>query len=211
MTVLRWFVLLTSLLLSAAVPLQTEAQDSATEVPTGSLVSAVSRQFNAAGMSLIGPVSIGTMVYLYDSPENAATAFPKIVDYFLHQLDEQGGLKAASARHIGDERKAYGGETTMGEQKGQAGLFAWREDNRVYLMIDGGLSGEMLTPLFDLAGSLTGRDLPDSDPVIPDSPDEMSSGGAYALLPGLDDMPPGFVFGADTDMLAQDDSGTPAP
>ncbi len=218
MTVLRWFALLFVLLFVLMIPLSTvldvAAQDTESESSSSPLKSAAVRQFKNEGLAILEPSFIAAFVYVLDSTEAATLAFPEVARTLVDEAgdSESGGLRPASAPMIGDERKAYAGQGEIDGEKVQVGLVIWREGERIYALWDGGHSGEMLDPLFDLAPSLTGRELPTDQGVLATSPGELSSGGVYELLPSLDDMPPGWVFVEDVDIVALSAArATPTP
>ncbi len=214
MTLLRWFALVFMLLLQIA-PQAVSAQETSStpEADLPSPHAAVQRDFEVSGLTLLGPTAIASIVFVYETPKEATTEFPRLHEFYRNEFEaNQGGdLQPASTPKIGDERKAYAGSFMSEDQEAIVGLFAWREGSRVYVLVDIGLAGDLLTPLFDLGVSLSGRTLPNSAPAQATSPGEMGSGGAYELLPTLDDMPPGWVFTSDTDMLAALAASTPKP
>lgn len=217
MIVLRWFALLLALLPSVVVPAASAQDVDAT--PESSMpepLAAIRRDFQVSGMTLVGPASLVSLVFLFESPKEASSAFPELMDFYRDwalNLGE-GELREASTPKQGEARKAFAGSTTMGDQsdqEAQLGIFGWQEDNRAYVLMSFGLAGEMLTPLFDLGSTLSGRSLPATEPVLATADDEMSTGGIYELQPTLADMPPGWVFMGDQELTVGGDSATAVP
>lgn len=215
MTVLRWFVLLLTLLPAVVSPGFAMAQDAdaTPTIPSGTLVAAVTRQFDRNGLALVGPIAIRTFVAVYNDANVASMALPQLV----HQLRDQmagpdgGDMRLASTPKIGDERLAYAGPVMANEQEAQAGVFGWRDGRHIYVLVDVGLTGDMLEPLFGIASLLSGRALPESEAVQATEEGEMSRGGPFELLPTLDDMPPGWVFSEDADLTDTFERATPVP
>jgi hypothetical protein len=164
--------------LSGLLPLTAVAQSPATPAPQRCPTSA-EREFETAGMRLIGPAAILVSVFGCASPAAAAEAFPAMSDAIA---DHFGGeaLQQASAPRLGDERVALAGQTPP-DPDGDTfavGIFAWRDGAYIYLTVAAGLTGEQLPVLFDLARTLEERD---------------ATGDVWQRLPALDDMPEGFV------------------
>jgi hypothetical protein len=214
MTVLRWIVLLLALAPSVVAP-AASAQDIAA-TPERDLpepLAAIRRDFQVGGMTLVGPASLVSLVLLFETPEEAAAELPKSIEFYRDWAADlgDGELREASTPKLGDARKAYAGTTAVEDQKVQVGIFGWQEADRIYVLMAFGLSGDMLTPLFDLGSTIAGRPLPATEVIPATEQGEMAHGGIYELQPTLEDMPPGWVFMGDQELTVGGDSATPAP
>lgn len=177
------------------------------------VLAAAMRQFQTTGLSLDGPVAIGAYVAVYDDSEWATKDLPLVVEKLRDDVvrDASDQFQPASTPDLGDEQLAYAGPIMAGDTPAQAAIVGWREGNRVYALVGIGLAGDMLTPLFDLGEAVSGRSLPSTDIKKATSPTQMSTGGVYELLLSLDDLPPGWVFSKEQNLLDVRAAASPAP
>ncbi len=154
--------------------------------PEGQLAQA-GREFEASGLRL-GAQSIVTMLTIYDNDDHAKAAFkkPMFFEELKKTLARQNGTigepKEASAPKLGDERVA---EAATGNWTGRAvyvAVFRARKVSAVHLWFAFGLS-DPLVELLELAEKTMRFD------VVDPKNDE----ALLALLPKLDEMPPGFT------------------
>lgn len=181
---MRW--LLAALV--ALVPLSALAQELDPAIRDGFVTGAI-RQYEAPGVRLMGMLALHASVYVYESDDAATTALPAIVAFMDGEIAANGGtLAPASAPDLGDEAMAFAGDLTQGETTYVAAMLAWRDGSKVSTLVAAGLSGDLFPEMMAVAEAMQGR--------------VFWSGGAWDLLPTLEDMPVGFVLKDEEAMTA---------
>lgn len=197
-------VMAAMLALGTVAPAMARQDASPTAGPTWrppGLTFGAARQFDAPGLRLIGPMRIMTAAVVFDTEAHAEDAMPSAVDFAqaISQMEPDSIRPASAPKDLGDEAVAYIGEVAP-EGQSQAfatGLLVWREQ-RLYTMIGYGFAGtDVLTELFALGRSISGRAVGNT-PTAPVAAHNLWSGGVWDLLPTLADVPEGFVFESDT-------------
>lgn len=149
----------------------------------------------------------------FASDEDARDAFPVLDDVVIEGLQDGGTRpQLASAPQVGDQIVAYAGELPSEESESsfQVGIVLWQERDAVFLVVGGGLTGDILAEIFDVARKMSGRQRGDDPIATPTSDHEMHTGGVWDQLPVLADVPEGFVFLSEREILLNTDE-RPAP
>ena len=145
------------------------------------VLASAKRAYVAAGTRESGTLAFGFGVW-ETTDEFVARALLEQAENALHEQELFAGLRRASAPPIRDDSLALAGRAEGESGEFDAAILLVRDRCFVHVWFGAGLAADPLPELVEIAERLwSGPALPDDAPLP-------------ARLPGLDDLPPGFVL-----------------
>jgi hypothetical protein len=179
------FAVLTS---PAPLAVAQEATPSATpDLPAGGVLATARREFIRTGTHLVGTGNFSFIVAEFDTEAHAEAAIPAVIERMTN--DPKNGLEnleRTSTMTFRDVTRAYTGKVEFDGAAFDAALLIVRDGPIVHVWLAGGPNAD---PLFDLYAI--------ANTTFSERAGEVgtpSVGNLEALLPTLDDLPPGFVL-----------------
>ncbi|MFL5760317.1 MAG: DUF4352 domain-containing protein [Thermomicrobiales bacterium] len=220
-------LVLVVVLLAGAVPASAQ-EPTPTPVPLlvpeiNGVQDAAIRSFIATGFSLASPIYLTSAVVEFDSDEHTHDAMPIVRDRYLQSIGQNGdvsGIKKTSAKKIGDETIALSGPLKVSDPdvpitELACGLVVVRHDRYVLLVGVGSIGGDSIGAALGTARAMVEKHK--GGDVTPTDADGMRTGGLWAMLPTLDDIPEGLTFAEErvpvpfAPLPGQDTTPTPLP
>lgn len=176
-------------------------------------IAGAQRQFATSDIPESGIIFLQFTVHVMPSRSVAEEEFPAAVarmrEYFTTMVDAPTEMRPVSIDPIGDEARAFAIDTTVEDIPVSLVVIAWREGRLVYTAASAAISGDQIAELKPILARLENRQYEDS-PVRTDPTTGMRTGGAWDLLPNLQDIPEGFALQREVP-LEPASVGTPVP
>lgn len=187
-------------------PLLARAQPSErAQPPSTTITDAAIREYASVGAPGDGMTWMLCEVVVFDADWRATGIPGGLLEQTIKAIAPDvtmGVLRPVSIRPIGDEVVAKAGTLNIRKdadsetQNTPAAIISFRDGRFVYLLLGHGTTTNPLQTLADIGEKLVGRTARDYFSTV--TADGLHLGGVWDLLPGLEDMPEGFVVASET-------------
>ncbi|MCA9878225.1 MAG: hypothetical protein KC442_10605 [Thermomicrobiales bacterium] len=185
----------------------------AAQMADGAFIAGAQRQFATTDVPERGSGFLQFTIHVLPSDAQAEEQFPGAVarlrEYFAGMAPGTVTLAPASAGGVGDQSQAFAGTARVEGVDVVLAVIAWRDGPLIYTAASVGMAGDQVAELEPIIQRVADRHYTDA-PVRRDRVTGMRTGGAWDLLPNLDDLPPGFALQREIPLTPRVDA-TPAP